>query len=327
MRRNVTTVVAALVLVFGTTVLAAVAQQAERVYRIGLLTLASDLTGPHAAFFEGLRELGYIEGRNITVERRFAAGDVDQLNHLAAELVRLKVDLIVASATPPAQAAQKATTTIPIIFVGVIDPAGAGLVANLARPDRNITGLSLLAAQLSGKRLELLKEIVPKLSRVAIIANPVNASNPLQLREAEASARILGVGTQVLEVRAPNDFDTAYLAAVRGRAGAILVLDDPLSFFERTRIAALAVRHRLPTMYGFRESVKAGGLIAYGTSVPDHYRRAATYVDRILKGARPADLPVEQPTMFDLVINMKTAKVLGLTIPPSLLLRADEIVE
>jgi putative ABC transport system substrate-binding protein len=319
--------VAALALVLVAAPLAAEAQQAGKVYRIGFLSFAPEPLGPHAALSAGLRELGYVEGRNIIVERRFAAGDAARLAEFAAELVRLKVDLIVASATPPAQAVQKATTTIPIIFVGVVDPVGAQLLSNLARPNANITGLSLFSTELSGKRLELLKEIVPKLSRVAIFSNPANASNPLQVRETEAAAQSLGVQPQLLEVRVPNDFDRAFEAAVRGRADAVVLLDDPLTFWERTRIAALAAKHRLPAVYGFPESVEAGGLIAFGTSLPDHYRRAATYVDRILKGARPADLPVEQPTKFRLVINIKTAKALGMTIPPSLLLRADQIVK
>jgi len=307
--------------------LATEAQQRGKVYRIGFLSVAPGPLRPHAAFFDGLRELGYIEGRNIIVERRFAAGNVDQLNEFATELVRLKVDLIVASATQAAQAAQKATTMIPIIFVAVVDPVGAGLVASLARPDRNITGLSMLSAELSGKRLELLKEVVPKLAQVAVLQNPSNASNPLQVTQTEAAARKLGVQLQLLEVRAPNDFETVFQAAVRGRAGALIVLDDPLTFTERTRIAALSTKHRLPTISGFGESAEAGGLMAYGGNLPDHFRRVATYVGRTLKGAKPADLPVEQPTKFELVINLKTAKALGIQIPQSILLRADRVIE
>lgn len=310
--------------------LAAKGQEPGKVYRIGLLSILSGpipLPPPHAAFVNGLRDLGWVEGKNISIEYRYAEGRHDRLPDLAADLVRLKVDLIVASATPPAQAAQKATTTIPIIFAGVVDPVGAQLVSNLARPNANITGLSLFSTELIGKRLELLKEIVPKLSRVAILLNPANASNPLQLRETEAAARSLGVQPQLLEVRVPNDFDRVFEAAMRGRAGAVIVLDDPLTFSERTRIAALAAKHRLPSMYGFGESAEAGGLIAFGTSLPDHFRRAATYVDRILKGVRPADLPVEQPAKFELVINLKTAKALGVQVPQSMLLRADRVIE
>jgi len=307
--------------------LVAEAQQTRKVYRIGFLTVLSGPIPPHAAFFDALRELGYVEGRNIIVERRFAAGTVDQLNEFAIELVRLKVDLIVASATQAAQAAQKATTTIPIIFVAVVDPVGAGLVASLAQPDRNITGLSMLSAELSGKRLELLKELVPKLAQVAVLQNPSNASNPLQVTQTEAAARKLGVQLQLLEVRAPNDFETAFQAAVRGRAGALIVLDDPLTFTERTRIAALSTEHRLPTISGFGESAVAGGLMAYGVDLPDHFRRVATYVGRTLKGVKPADLPVEQPTKFELVINLKTAKALGIQIPQFIVLRADRVIE
>jgi putative tryptophan/tyrosine transport system substrate-binding protein len=307
--------------------LAAEAQQAGKVYRIGFLSFASGPLSPHAAFFDGLRDIGYIEGRNLIVERRYAGGNVDRLNEFAADLVRLKVDLIVASATPAAQAAQKATSTIPIIFVAVVDPIGAGLVASLARPDRNITGLSMLSAELSGKRLELLKEIVPKLAQVAVLQNPANASNPLQVAQTEAAARKLGVQLQLLEVRAPDDFETAFQTAVQGRAGALIVLDDPLGFTERTRIAALSTKHRLPVISGFRESAEAGGLVAYGVSLPDHFWRVATYVERTLKGAKPADLPVELPTKFELVINLKTAKTLGIQIPQFILRRADKLIE
>lgn len=307
--------------------LVAKAQPSGKVYRIGWLSVGPGPIPPHAAFFDALRELGYIEGRNIIVERRFGAGSVDRLNEFAAELVALKVDLIVAAATPAAQAARKATTTIPIIFVAVVDPVGAGLVASLARPAANITGLSLVSAELIAKRLELISEVVPKLSRIAVFLNPTNASNTLQLREAETAARTLRVQLQLLKVQAPNDFERAFQAAVQDRAGALMVLDDPLGFIERARVASLAAKHRLPTIYGFRESAEAGGLIAYGVSMPDHYGRAATYVDKILKGARPADLPAEQPTKFELTINLKTAKALGLTFPQSMLLRADRLIE
>lgn len=215
------------------------------------------------------------------------------------------------------------------MFLGVVDPVGAGLVRRLARPDENLTGLSFLSTELSGKRLEILKEVVPKLSRAAILWNPANASNAFQLRETEAAARALGVKPQPLEVRSTTDIDRALQSAVRGRAGAIIVLDDPLlaGTSQQMRVATLAAKYRLPTMSGFGTSAEAGGLIAYGTNFPDHLRRAATYVDRILKGSRPADLPVEQPTKFELVINLKTAKALGITVPRSVLLRADRVIE
>jgi putative ABC transport system substrate-binding protein len=236
---------------------ASFAQQPGNMYRIGFLSVGSETTRTSAAFsplFDALRELRYVEGRNIIVERRFAAGNVERLDEFAAELVRLKVDLIVAIATPAAQAAQKATTAIPIVFLAVVDPVGAGLVTRLARPDGNITGLSFLSTEISGKRVEILKEVVPKLSRVGILSNPANASNALQLREAEAAARTLGVQPQTLEVRSSSDIEAAFQAAIRGRAGALIVLDDPLlaGFSEQTRIGTLALKHRLPTMSGFK---------------------------------------------------------------------------
>jgi putative ABC transport system substrate-binding protein len=248
---------------------AANAQQSGKVYRIGLLTPGSKQLRPSersvwSIIHDGLRELGYVDGRNIVAEQRFADGSVDRLNEYAVEFVRLKVDVIVTIATPAAQAAQKATSTIPIIFVAVVDPMGSGLVTSLARPDGNITGLITLAAELSGKRLQLLMEVVPKLSRVAILANPANASNGLQLRDVEDAARILKVQTQRLEVRMADDIEKRFQAAVQRRAGALMVLDDPLLFTQRTRIAALAHKHRLPTMCGFREIAEAGALIAYG---------------------------------------------------------------
>jgi len=308
--------------------LRAEAQHAGKIYRIGFLSAASgtDRLHPSAAFFDGLREVGYIEGRNLILERRFTAGNLDRLNEFAAELVRLKVDLIVASAAPAAQAAQKATSTIPIIFVAVSDPVRAGLVASLARPDRNITGLSTFPPELSGKRIEILKEVVPKLAQVAVLY-PSNASNSPPVAQTTAAARKLGVQLQLLEVRTPNDLERAFQAAVRGGASALIVLDDPLTFMERTRIAALSTKHRLPTISGFGESAEAGGLIGYGVSLPDLFRRVATYVDRVLKGAKPAELPVELPTKFELVINLKTAKTIGIQIPQSILLRADKVIE
>jgi putative ABC transport system substrate-binding protein len=312
-----------------TAALAAEAQQAGKVYRIGFLSAASgrDAPHPHAAFFDGLSEVGYIEGRNLIIERRFAAGNVDRLNEFAADLVRLKVDLIVASSTPAAQAAKKATSMIPIIFVAVADPVGAGLLASLSRPGRNITGVSTLSPDLSGKRLEILKEVLPKLAQVAVLHNPSNASNSLLVTQTTAAARKLGVQLQLLEVRAPNDIETALQAAVRGGASALIVVDDSLMFMERTRIAALSSKHRLPTISGFGGEAEVGGLMAYGVSLPDLFRRVVTYVDRVLKGAKPAELPVELPSKFELVINLKTAKTLGIQIPPSILQRADKVIE
>jgi ABC-type uncharacterized transport system substrate-binding protein len=312
--------------------LAAKAQQAEKVYRIGYLTTDPPTTPEGARmwgqFLEGLRDHGYVEGQNIIIERRYWEGRAERLPALAADLVRLKVDVIVTGAMQATQAAKNATTTIPIIMVAVADPVRTGLVASLARPGGNVTGLSHFAGQeLGGKRLELLREVVPKLSHVAILWNPANPGNPPQLRDTEVAAQTLGVRLRPLEVRVPGDFEGTFETAIRGRVSALIALDDPVIFRERTRIVGLAAKSRLPVMYGFREFVEAGGLMSYGTSLPYHYRHAATYVAKILKGAKPGDLPVEQPTQFELVINLKTAKSLGLTIPQSLLQRADHVIE
>jgi putative tryptophan/tyrosine transport system substrate-binding protein len=250
---------------------------------------------------------------------------VDPLPRLADELVRLKVDVIVASSAPPALAAKKVTTSVPIVFVSVADPVGLGLVASLARPGGNTTGLADSGPDLVGKRLELLRELVPKLRRVAVLWHSGNPGNLLQLKAAEVAARTLGMQLEPVPVQGPNDFDSAF-KAVRGADG-LLQADGPLFNIHRARLVELAARSRLPAIYGFREMMEVGGLMSYGPDRPDFYRRAATYVDKILKGARPADLPVEQPTKFELVINSKTAKTLGLTIPPSLLLRADQVIE
>ena len=308
--------------------LAAEAQQAGKVYRIGFLSAASgrDALHPQAAFFDGLRELGYIEGQNLIIERRFAEGNFDRLNEFAADLARRKVDLIVAVGPVPAQAAQKATSMIPIIFGVVGDPVATGLVASLRRPGRNITGVSNITSDLAGKRLEILKEVVPKLAQVAVLHNPSNVHSVL-VTQTTAAARKVGVQLQLLEVRAPNDIETALQAAVRGGASALIVLEDSLMFRERTRIAALSTKHRLPTISGFAEEAEVGGLMAYGVSLPYLFRRMATYVDRVFKGAKPAELPVELPTKFELVINLKTAKTLGIQIPQSILQRADKVIE
>jgi putative ABC transport system substrate-binding protein len=310
--------------------LAADAQQAGKVPRIGFLRPGSPSDRPHLldAFRQGLREFGWIEGQNIVIDYRYAEGRFDRLPDLAAELVRLKVDIIVAVGTPAAAAAKNATETIPIVTISVGDPVGLGLIASLARPGGNVTGSSFsVGLKIVGKGLELLKETVPKVRRVAILSNPANPAQPLAIRKVNVAARSLGVQLQLLEARGPNEFDGAFAAMAKERVGALLVVPDSMLTVHRTRLADLAARSRLPAAYGTRESVEAGGLMSYGPNFADMYRRAATYVDKILKGAKPGDLPVEQPTKFDLVINLKTAKALGLTIPPSLLLRADQVIE
>ena len=312
--------------------LAAQAQPAGKVPRVGYLSAGSysdsQALGFLDAFRLGLRELGWVEGQNIAIDYRFAEGRFDRLPDLAAELVRLKVDVIVAVPTPAAAAARNATETIPIVMMsGSVDPVGLGFIASLARPGGNVTGLSYGAGtEIFGKGLELLKETVPKVRRVAILSNPASPIQPLIIKEVDVAARSLGVQLQLLEARGPNEFDGAFAAMAKERVGALLVVADSIFILHRTRLADLAARSRLPAAYGTRESVDAGGLMSYGPSVRDLVRRSATFVDKILKGAKPGDLPVEQPTKFDLVINLKTAKALGLTIPPSLLLRADEVI-
>jgi putative ABC transport system substrate-binding protein len=311
--------------------LAAHAQQPAKVRRIGFLS-PSSLSDPRTqrffeAFRQGLRELGHVEGQNIAIESRWAETKYERLPGLAAELVRLKVDVIVTYAPPAIQAAKEATGTIPIVMGGIIDPIATGFVASLARPGGNITGLSLMAPELVGKQLEMLKEVVPKVSRVAILGNPANAGTAPQLREAEGAARALGVRLQPLEARDPKEIDSAFAAMTRERAGALIVLVDSMLGAHRRRIADLAAKRRLPAASGLAEFAEAGGLMAYGASGPDRFRRAATYVDKILKGAKPADLPVEQPTRFELVVNLKTAKALGLTFPQSILIRADQVIQ
>jgi putative ABC transport system substrate-binding protein len=270
--------------------------------------------------------LGYVEGQNIAIEARWAEGKYERLPGLAAELVRLKMDTIVAYGVA-IQAAQQATGTIPIVMAAVIDPVGADFVASLARPGGNITGLSSMAPEMVGKQLELLKEVVPAVSRVALLGNPANQGNAAQMREAQDTARQLGVQLQPLEVRSPAEIDGAFAAITAERAGAVIVFADAVLLDHRRRIADLAARRRLPMVSVMVENVEAGGLMAYGPSIAERFRRAATYVAKILKGAKPADLPVEQPIKFELVINMKTAKALGLTIPQSVLLRADELIQ
>jgi len=306
------------------------AQQPGRVPRIGWLGGPTrESAQPFVrAFQQGLRDLGWVEGQNIAIEWRFAGGRAERLPDLAAELVRLRVDLIVVPSAPPALAAKNATKTIPLVTVGSGDPVGLGLVASLARPGGNITGLTAtVGAEIAGKQLELLKETVPKVSRVAVLWNPATPGNALALREAEIAAQALGVGLQPLEARSLDDFDSAFAAMTRQRVGALLVLADVMFTTHRKELADLTAKRRLPAIYGQRQFVDDGGLISYGANILDNFRRAAGYVDKILKGAKPADLPVEQPTKFELVINLKTAKALGLTIPQSLLQRADEVIQ
>jgi putative ABC transport system substrate-binding protein len=307
--------------------LAAGAQQPEKVWRIGLLSPASQGLGIEA-FREGLRALGYVEGHNIVIEYRSAEGRFDRLPDLAAQLVRLKVDIIVAVVTQASLAAKNATGTIPIVMLAVGDPVGAGLVASLARPGGNVTGTSRLAVEIAGKSLEMLKQVVPKLRLVAVIWNPANAVFQAQMvKETEVAARALGIQLQMFAARDSEEIDRAFEAVTRERAAALTVIVDPVFIAYRTRIAALAVKSRLPSVSAFEEYAEAGGLMAYAANFSEPGRRTASYVDKILKGAKPADLPVEEATKFELVINLKTAKALGLTIPPSLLQRADQVIE
>jgi putative tryptophan/tyrosine transport system substrate-binding protein len=311
--------------------LAAGAQPAGKVYRIGYISNSPPNTPEssrmHEAFRQGLRERGWVEGRNAVIEWRFAEGRMERFPDLAADLVRLKVDLIVTTGGPAARAAKQATTTIPIVAVAVSDPVGQGFVASLARPGGNVTGLATLFPELAVKRLGLLKEILPGVSRVAVLWNAANPGNVIILRGVQAAARTLGVTLQSREVRGPDDFEAAFAKMSRERHDALMILDDPLLFQYRASIVDFAAKKRLPTMHPFRESVEAGGLIAYSVNLAELNRRAAEYVDKILKGADPAELPIEQPQKFELVINLKTAKALGLTIPPSLLQRADQVIE
>ena len=310
---------------------AAEAQEAAKVARIGYLSTGRG-ANPHLgeAFRQGLRDLGYVEDRNLVIEYRDAEGKLERFPALAAELVALKVDVIVAPTTPAALAAKQATRTIPIVFFAAADPVTDGLVTGLARPGGNVTGLSTLAPDLVGKRLELLKQAVPGVSRVAVLWHPGATGERTEkdmLKEAEVAARALGVRLQFVEARGPADFDRASSEMTRARAGALTVLTSSMFLNERRRLVDLAAKTRLPAVYPLREFVDAGGLMAYGSDVADLFRRGTTYVDRILKGAKPGDLPVEQPTKFELVINLKTAKALGLTIPPSVLARANQVVE
>jgi putative ABC transport system substrate-binding protein len=320
---------AALSLVLLSARLAAEAQQPSTVPHIGFLWTGwpAETAPRFDEFRQGLRELGYVEGRTIEIESRWAEGRLERLPDLAVELVGLKVDVIVATSTPTALAAKNATVTIPIVFVTAGDPVGSGLVAGIARPKGNVTGLSLLAPELVARQLQLLKEAVPRASRVAVLSNPDNPYTPLMVKETEAAARSLDVRLQLLGLRGPDALDSAFSAIAKERPSALLVLFDPLLFNLRTRIAELANKHRLPAMYAHREFAETGGLMAYGADVRENFRRAPTYVNLILKGAKPGELPVEQPTKFHFVINVKTARALGLTIPPSVLARADEVIQ
>ena len=305
------------------------AQQASKVWRIGYLSPVSSSRDStrREGFLRGLREHGYIREQNLVIEYRFADGNVDRQNELAAELVRLNVDVILAGGgSPTARAAKNATHTTPVVMTNAADPVADGLVASLARPGSNITGLTAVTPDLSAKRLEILKETVPNILRVAALWNPAVHERATDLKEAEAAAGAFDIQLQSLEVRDANDFECAFEAATKERAQALIVLPDPLTNTHQARIVDLALKKRLPTMFSQRPPVDAGGLMSYSPNYEALFRRAATYVDRILKGAKPADLPVEQPTKFELVINLKTAKRIGLTIPPNVLARADRVI-
>jgi putative tryptophan/tyrosine transport system substrate-binding protein len=307
------------------------AQQPTKIPRVGLIRpeRAGDPTGERLvdALRQGLRELGYVEGLNIALEIRWFEGKRDRLPEVASELVRLKVDVIVAGGTSVTRAAKKETSTIPIIMWGVGgDVVAEGLVASLARPGGNITGLTTLSTELSGKRLELLKETVPKASRVAVLSNPDNPETVSRLKETEDAAKVFGVTLQSLKVRTLNEIESAFGATAKERTGALIVLSDALFNAHRTQITDLAIKNRLPTIYASAEFVEVGGLMSYAPNLPDLSRRSAIYVDKILKGTKPADLPVEAPLKFELVINLKAAKQIGLTVPPNVLARADRVV-
>jgi putative tryptophan/tyrosine transport system substrate-binding protein len=308
---------------------AAEAQQAGKTARIGRLSpLSPEADAPNlGAFRNGLRALGWEEGRDFIIEGRFAEGNFARLPQLAAHLIRQRVDLILTGSNPGALAAKNATATIPIVMVTTGDPVAAGIVSSLARPGGNVTGVTALGQILSAKRLELIKEAVPGITRVAVLADPASPYTPPFLRQKDSTARTLGLQLPVLEASDPGGIEKAFACLLTERAGALLVLPDPVFLTHRRRIVALAARSHVPTVYGEREFVNAGGLMFYGASLADMYRDAASYADRILKGARPADLPVEQPTKLELVINLKTAKALGLRIPPTLLARADHVIE
>jgi putative ABC transport system substrate-binding protein len=305
------------------------AQQLAKVPRIGFLgnstaALEANLVGP---FRDGLRDLGYVEGRNIVIEYRWADGKYERFPALIAELIALKVDVIVTAGTPASLAVKKATTSVPLVMVAVGDPVATGLVASLGRPGGNITGLTSIAAEMEGKRLELLREVVPKISHIAVLWNAASPIQVIQERETRAAAQVLGMKMLSLGVRTREEIEDAFAAIVRERPGALLVLADRLFLHHRTRIMDFAAQHRLPGVHAYRELVEVGGLMSFGPSYAGMHRRAAYFADRILKGAKPADLPVERPATFELVVNLTTAKALGLSIPQSVLLRADKVIE
>ena len=305
------------------------AQRAAKLARIGYLSSSSSPNEKprDEAFRQGLHELGYVEGKNVAIEYRYANGKLDQLSELAAELVHLKVDVIVTGGGPPTQAAKNATKSIPIVMTNISDPVALGFVVSLARPGQNMTGLSSMQNELGGKRLELLKEIVPQVSRVAVLVNRDVPGYSIQMKEVEAAATVLGLRLQPVNIRSADDLQSGFSTMVRERVGALIGLTNPTFNILQGRIADLALKNRLPTVYGQPTFTAAGGLMSYAPDVPLLYWRAATYVDKILKGTKPADLPVERPTKFELVINLKTAKQIGLTIPPNVLVRADKVIK
>ena len=302
------------------------AQSASRLYRIGYFVARAPDAALDAAFIQGLSELGYEEGRNILIERRFADNKAEALPVLAAELATMNLDVIVVAPTHAAAAMKKATRTIPIVMANAGDPIGAGLIVSLARPGGNVTGLSNVSTDIIGKEKKLLKEKIPGLTRIAFLASADSPIKDAQLREAQAAAKSLRVELVFEQTHGAADLERAFTAMARARPSALVVALDPLMFGERQRLANFAAKHRLPSISAFREFAEAGGLIAYGSNLPDMFRRSATYVDKILRGAKPADMPVEQPLKFDMVVNLKTAKALGITIPPEMLLRADEVI-
>ena len=305
----------------------AFAQQPPRAPRVGVIGEGSASDPFLAAFRRGMSKLGYVDGRNITIVYRYAQGALNQVPRLAAELIDLKVDVLVVGGTVSAQSAMKVSRSVPIVFTTVGEPVGSGIVASLARPGGNVTGLSSFTFELGGKQLELLQAAVPKLSRVTVLYNPLNSAAKAGIDTIQGAARALGVELQLLEVRQPENLANAFSALTPWRSGGVLVLSDPVFGSQLPRLAKLAAAQRLPAIYLRSEFAEAGGLLAYGPSFADNYRRAATYVDKILKGTKPADLPVEQPTKFDLAVNLKTARTFGLTLPQALLGRADQIIQ
>jgi putative ABC transport system substrate-binding protein len=327
MRRRVFLGSLGLVMVGGS--LSAEAQRRAEIARIGRLSpISASADAPVLeGLRQGLRDLGWVEGQNFAIENRFAEGNVRRLAELVAELVRLKVDVIVTGSAPAAAAAKNATATIPIVMVMTGDPVASGLVASLSRPGGNLTGLTLLGLELSAKRLALLKEAVPAATRVAVLLDPTFSDSEAAVKRMEGAAQALGVQLRIQEVRDPSEFEKIFATMSSDRIGALMVQTDPILYTYRRRIVELVAKSRLPAMYSLREYMDAGGLMFYGSNLPDMHRRAATYVDKVLKGARPGDLPIEQATNFELVINLRTAKALGLTMPSSLLNRADRVID